>query len=341
MNMKKVIVSGLRQVGLVEVPAPQPKENWVLVKVMVTPMCTEYKQYVGGYRNEFLGHEAVGEVVEVAQPGLVKSGDRVVVQPLYACGRCRFCRSGDYIHCEQLVDIAEFTGSAEGGATYAQYLLKPDWLLSPIPDCVSYEQAGLALCGLGPSFGALQKMEVGAFDTLLITGLGPVGLGGIVNACFRGAHVIGVESFPWRVERALQMGAHVVLDPRDPELLPKIKSLTPGGAGVDCALDCSGAVAAQRLCIDAARRKGKVAFVGECSDELDIRISPDMIRKGLTLIGSWHYPLQAFNLILQVIQESPVIDLLTSHVLPMSAVEEAFKSQEKGECAKVLLHPWE
>ena len=332
MNMKKVVVSGLRQVELVEVPAPRPKEDWALVKVMVTPMCTEYKMYLKGQRSEFLGHEAVGEVVEVAQPGLVKPGDRVVVQPLYGCGRCRYCRSGDYIHCQNLVDIAEFTGSPEGGATYAQYLLKPDWLLSPIPDYVSYDEAALALCGLGPTFGALQTMEVSAFDTLLITGLGPVGLGGIVNVRFRGARVIGVESFPWRVERALQMGAHVVLDPRDPELLAKIMALTEG-AGVDCAVDCSGTVAAQRLCIDATRRKGKVAFVGECSDELGIRISPDMIRKGLTLICSWHYPLQAFNPIMQVIQGSPVIDLLTSHVLPMSAVEEAFKLQEKGECA--------
>jgi threonine dehydrogenase-like Zn-dependent dehydrogenase len=340
MNMKKVVISGLRQVELVEVAAPRPKENWALVKVMVTPMCTEYKMYVGGYPNQYLGHEAVGEVVEVAQAGLVKPGDRVVVQPLYSCGRCRFCRTGDYIHCEHLVNLAEFTGAAEGGATYAQYLLKPDWLLSPIPDCVSYEQAALALCGLGPTFGAMQTMGVNAFDTVLITGLGPVGLGGVVNARFRGARVIGVECFPWRVERAMQLGADVVLDPGDPDLRMKIKALTEG-AGVDCAVDCSGTVTAQRLCIDAARRKGKVAFVGECSDDLDIRISPDMIRKGLTLIGSWHYPLRDFYPIMQVIQGSPVIDRLTSHMLPMSAVEEAFKLQEKGECAKVLLHPWE
>jgi L-iditol 2-dehydrogenase len=247
--------------------------------------------------------------------------------------------AGDYIHCENIVDFAAFTGSPEGSATYAQYLLKPDWLLPAIPHGMTYEQASLALCALGPTFGAFQSMGLGAFDTVLITGLGPVGLGGVVNARFRGARVIAVESAPWRAERAAQMGA-VVLDPGDAEILAKIKKMTDG-KGVDCALDCAGKVPAQRLCIDAARRKGKVAFVGECSDELSIRVSPDMIRKGLTLIGDWHYPLQAYPLIMKVIQESPLIPLLTSHVMPMRRLEDAFALQAKGECAKIILKPWE
>ncbi|HUV95639.1 MAG TPA: zinc-binding dehydrogenase [Anaerolineae bacterium] len=60
------------------------------------------------------------------------------------------------------------------------------------------------------------------------------------------------------------------------------------GRGVDKSLDCSGVVAAERFCIDATRRKGQVAFVGECPDELKIRVSPDMIRKGLTMRGCWY-----------------------------------------------------
>jgi L-iditol 2-dehydrogenase len=183
-------------------------------------------------------------------------------------------------------------------------------------------------------------MGLSAFDTVLITGLGPVGLGAIVNARFRGARVIGVESVPWRVERAPKLGAAAVLDPRATDLVAQIRELTDG-RGVDCSLDCSGSVQAERLCIDATRRKGKVAFIGECGDDLAIRISPDMIRKGLTLIGSWHYNLSAYPSVMKVIRESPLIDLLISHVLPMSRIQEAFEISASHETAKILLKPWE
>lgn len=338
--MKKAVILGERRAALVDAPVPQAKENWVVVKVHVAPMCTEYKAFVAGQPNEYLGHEAAGEVVEVAQPGKVRAGDRVVVMPLYPCGRCALCLSGDYIHCQHGISVAEFTGSREGSATMAQYLLKPDWLLPRIPDDVSYEDSSLACCALGPSFGALDRMQVDAFDTVLITGLGPVGLGALVNARFRGARAIAVESHPYRVARAREMGAAAVLDPGDPDVLAQIRALT-GGIGVDKALDCSGVVAAQRLCIDATRRRGQVAFVGECQDELTIRVSPDLIRKGLTIHGSWHYNLNLFPRIMQVIRESPLIPLLVSHVLPMSRIQEAMELSASHNCAKILLKPWE
>jgi L-iditol 2-dehydrogenase len=337
--MKKAVILGERRAGLVEVPVPQAKENWALVKVHATPMCTEYKMFVAGHEAAFLGHEAAGEVVEVAQPGRVKVGDRVVVMPQMPCGVCAWCVAGDYIYCQHTVDTTVFTGSPEGGATYAQYLLKPDWLLPQIPEGVSYDQASLALCALGPSFGAFDEMDVGAFDTVLITGAGPVGLGAVVNAAFRGARVIVVESVPYRVERAKQLGAEVVIGPADPTGLAQIRDLT-GGRGVDKALDCSGVPAAQRFCIDAARRRGEVAFVGECHDPVEIRISPDMIRKGLTLRGSWHYNLSLYPQIMHVIQTSPAIGDLISHTFPMSDIQQAFEISASQQCAKIILHPW-
>lgn len=338
--MKKAVVAGERKVELVEAADPIPKDDWAVVKVHVAPMCTEYKIFLSGQKSEFLGHEAVGEVVGVAQPGRVKVGDRVVVQPLHGCGRCPLCVSGEYIHCENAGDFTAVTGNKEGRATMAQYLLKPDWLLPAIPEGLPYERAGLALCALGPSFGAFQRLGLTSFDTVLITGLGPVGLGAVVNARFRGAHIIAVDSNPWRAERARTMGAPHVLDPLNPDILKKIKDIT-GGRGVDCALDCSGTVAAERLLIDATRRKGKAAFVGECQGDLSLRASPDMIRKGLTLIGSWHYNLSDYPAILKVIQESPLIDLLVSHVLPMSRIQEAFEISATNQTAKMLLKPWE
>jgi len=338
--MKKAAILGERKAGLIEVPDPRPKEDWVLLKVHAAPMCTEYKGFIAGKKAEFLGHESAGEVVEVAQPGRAKVGDRVVIMPQYPCGKCALCVAGDYIHCQNTIKVAEFTGSREGTATMAQYQLKQSWQLPRIPDGVSYERASLACCGLGPSFGAFELMGLNTFDTVLITGMGPVGLGAVVNASYRGARVIAVESYPWRAERAKKLGAEVVVDPANPDCLKQIMDLTKG-IGVDKALDCSGAVPAHRLCIDAARRKGKVAFVGECGADTPIRVSPDLIRKGLTLYGAWHYNLSLYPKIMQIIQRSPVVADLISHVFPMSRIQEAFETQATGACAKVILKPWE
>ena len=76
-------------------------------------------------------------------------------------------------------------------------------------------------------------------------------------------------------------------------------------------------------------------------DDLKIKVSPDMIRKGLTIHGSWHYNLNLYGKIMQVIQNSPLIPLLVSHVLPMSRIQEAFEISASHDCAKILLRPWE
>ncbi|HAA77812.1 TPA: alcohol dehydrogenase [Candidatus Latescibacteria bacterium] len=337
--MKKAIIEGERAGKLVEVPDPVPKENWVVVKIHSAPMCTEYKAFESGRPSASLGHEAAGEVVAVAQPARVKVGDRVAVMPQFPCGTCALCVSGEYIHCETTADFESFLGTPEGRGTYAQYIVKPDWILPALPESVSYDHGAMACCGLGPTLGAFERMQLQAGETVLITGLGPVGLGGVINASYRGARVIAVDSVPFRQEMASLLGADVVLPPGE-ETCEQIRELT-GGVGVDRALDCSGNPLAHRLCIDATRRKGKVAFVGECSQDTAIRISPDMIRKGLSLIGSWHYNLEDYPKLMSVVQQSgDKIDRLITHRFPLSRVQEAWELQLTGECAKVVLDPW-
>jgi len=338
--MKVAAVLGERRGGVVELADPKAKENWVVVKVHAAPMCTEYKAFVDGRKTTGLGHEAAGEVVEVAQPGRVKVGDRVAVMPQYPCGICPLCVSGDYIHCQHIVDFAEFTGGSTGQATMAQYLLKPDWLLPKIPEGISYEHGAMACCGLGPTFGAAQRMGVGTFDTLMVTGLGPVGLGGVINGTYRGARVIAVDSHPWRLEKARELGADFAIDPTDDNALAQILDITEG-VGVDAAIDCSGAVPAHRLCIDAVRRRGQVAFVGECGDDTPLRISQDMIRKGIALHGSWHYNLRDLPKLMQTVREnSSKLDQLISHRFAIDEIQDAWDLQTTGECAKVILQPW-
>jgi L-iditol 2-dehydrogenase len=343
--MKKAVITGPRQAGLVDVRMPEPHDNQVVLKIHAAPMCTEYKAFVAGNPQAVMGHEAAGEVAAVAHSQRVKVGDRVVAMPLAGCGCCNLCRSGDYIHCAQTFALSGFVTPIDGCDTMAQYQLKPDWLLMPIPDDVSYERASLACCALGPSFGAFEAMRLGQRpsgepETVLITGAGPVGLGAVLNARYRGARVFVMESVPWRAARARELEAEAVFDPQDPHALEKIRQAT-GGPGVDCAVDCSGNVIAERFCVDATRAKGSVAFVGECSDELRLKISPDMIRKGLSLLGVWHYNLNDFPKVMDVIRHSPLIDRLISHTMPMSRIQEAFELSASQQAAKVILQPWQ
>ena len=338
--MLKAAITGKSQGGIVEVADPVAKDNWAVVKILAAPMCTEYKAYVDGQANAFLGHEAMGEVVDVAQAGRVAPGDRVVVMPSYACGHCDLCVGGEYIHCEDQVDFAAFTSGGEGRATMAQLMLKPDWLLPKVPDDISDDHAALACCGLGPTFGALQRMAVDGYDTLLVTGLGPVGLGGVINGVYRGARVIAIDAHPWRRRLALDLGAEIALQPGE-NCLEALRELS-GGRGVDKAVDCSGSPEAHRLCIDAVRRCGDVAFVGECADETAIRVSRDMIRKGIRLIGSWHYNRADFLRLMATIRAVPEqLERLISHRFPLEKVAEAWALQTTGECGKVILKPWE
>ena len=335
--MQVAAITGVRQCELVEKPEPRIKDDFVKVKIVSAPMCTEFHAYQDGHKTSSLGHEAAGEVVEVAQPGKVKVGDRVVVMPQYPCGRCALCLDGDYIHCEQCVNPLAVCGSETGTATYAQFCIKQDWLLVPIEDELTYDEAAMACCGLGPSFGAMQNMRVDGFDTVLIVGLGPVGLGGVVNGVYRGAKVIGVDGNKYRTRLALELGAKAVFDPADPEAMKQVKALT-GGRGVDKAMDCTAVPAAQKFAIEATRRRGHVTFVGWGGRIETGNPVPD----GKILQGSWHWNLCDTPKIMQLIRDCrPLIAKQITHRFPMRRVKDAWELQLTGQCGKIMLHPWE
>lgn len=329
-TMKAAAITAPKHASVEQIRQPEIADDFALIKIEVAPLCTEYKSFQAGKQVVAPGHEAAGEVVEIGRSGNVRRGDRVVVMPGIGCGVCACCRGGEHIFCDQL---------RMGHGTIAQYTSQRDWLLLPIPDNMSYEHAAMACCGLGPSFGAMERIALDRFDTVLMTGMGPVGLGGVVNAKHRGARVIAVESHPYRAALAAELGADHVLNPTDPEILPQIRSLT-GGRGVDKAIEFAGALAAQRLCLDATRRRGSVAFVAECQDDFNIRISPDLIRKGLTMLGSWHYSLKDAPKLMRVIGESGAqLDRLITHSFSLNQIQDAWSLQSTGACGKVLVRP--
>ena len=106
-QMKCVEITGKKSAAIVEQPIPKALDEFAVVKIIVAPMCTEAKLYATGGMHHPLGHEAAGEVEEIARKGSVALSDRVVIMPQYPCGKCQLCLSGDYIHCLNVRDMRE------------------------------------------------------------------------------------------------------------------------------------------------------------------------------------------------------------------------------------------
>jgi L-iditol 2-dehydrogenase len=343
--MKTVRINGERDCGLIDKPTPSISRDYVLLKVHVAPMCNEYVAYkdlvyLERNRPDSLGHEMAGEVVDAPPSASVAVGDRVVALCGYPCGRCDPCQQGYYAHCRATEDPLEVCGSPSGECGFAQYAVKPDWMLVPIPDDVSYEHASMACCGLGPTFGAMQRMRVDAFSTVLITGLGAVGLGGVINAKFRGATVVAVVRSPYRASLASKLGCDIVLDPSDGDILQQVLAVTDGD-GPDVAIECSGQHEYQRLAIDALKRLGTVAFLAE-PGEISLHVDADLVQKGVTLLGSLDINRHDAGRLMRLIRQVPdQVDTFITHRYPLGRIADAFEAQIARECGKVVLYPWE
>jgi threonine dehydrogenase-like Zn-dependent dehydrogenase len=316
--MRSAAITALGQVDLLEQPRPRAYDDLVVVKILIAPMCTEFKQRRAGVQRDALGHEAVGIIVDPGRSRRFRVDDRVVVMPHYGCGTCRLCTSGDYMHCRQQRDVLTETGQSYGTATYAEYILKPDWLVLPVPDDISLWHAAMACCGFGPTFGALERMHVDALDTVLISGCGPVGLGGIAQCAARGARVIGIETNPYRARLAEAVGAEWVVDPTESVIGDLVPELVTEGA--DAGIETSGAGGAVGVLASAIRPRG--------------RLSVD-------IFGVWHWNSlkQADRMWHTVRKSGRRIDAMVTHAIPLTDVAAAMDLQAAGLCGKVYLLP--
>ena len=326
--MKQLFTGGGRA-WVEEVPTPEPEGHEVVVKARSLPLCGSDLHPFRGDGKFSTGHEGTGEVVAVDRSECLKVGDRVVMNPLSGCGVCDLCRSGDYIFCSARPEFASH---------FSEYVKIQDVLCTPLPSDLSFDVGSLLGCALAPASGCLHRMGLPAADTLLVTGLGPVGLGAVTWAKFHNALVIAVDPSAWRRERAREIGADVVLDFND-DLQTQLGAIV-GDRGVPVALDCSGRAEAERLCLDMAGVRGRVGFIGENQSTIELSPSKDMIRKGLTLYGSWHVNLNLLPALITLVRRFPAAELLISHRFTFQHVQEAFDTFAAGETAKVILNPF-
>lgn len=329
--MKSLVIHN-KLVEIETVPDPVPHGSWVVVKVESTPICGSDKNaYLSPTPIRNAGHEGTGVVVGTTGSSLLKEGDRVILNPLSGCGECRYCRTGNYIYCPQ---------KPEWTSHFAEYTLVQDFVCTPLPEDIDFDLGSLACCALGPGMGSVRRMNVRAFDKVLITGMGPVGLGALALSKFLGAYVIAVESEPYRVQLAREMGADVVLDPRDPDILQQVQAVDARTPLLK-AIECSGNSKAERLCIDALEPLGMLSCCGENHTEIPIRVSEDFIRKGLTMMGNWHCSTYDAQSMYAILRRSPVVGKIITHRYGFSRVQEAFDQFMTGNTGKVIINPWQ
>nr|WSZ99215.1 alcohol dehydrogenase catalytic domain-containing protein [Streptomyces sp. NBC_00857] len=209
-----------------------------------------------------LGHEAVGEVVEVGRDvRTVRPGDRVLASCISACGRCRFCREARYGQC--LGGGGWVLGHLIDG-TQAEYVRLPfaDLSVHPLPGALESRDAVL-LADIFPT-----AYEVGVLngcvrpgDTVVVVGTGPIGLAAIaVAGLFSPGRIIAVDLDSSRLEHARGLGADAVANAaEDPESL--VGELTEG-AGADVTIEAVGVPESFEMCTRMVRPGGHVANIG-------------------------------------------------------------------------------
>ena len=286
-----VIIGGESRVFLKEFPVPEPGPGQVVVRMQAAGMCGSDLHNIyrtmnlddpGHYRGCIAGHEPSG-TVEAVGPNCetVEEGDRVIVYHITGCRTCEACLKGWIVNCTS--DRRSVYGWHRDGA-YADYMLTEEYSLLKLPDELSFVDGAILSCGFGTSFQGVRRADVSGYDTVLVVGLGPVGLAAAMISSARGARVVGVDVNPDRVAAAESLGCDLGLL-ADDDTLTTILDYT-NGRGVEVSLECSASQAGRMLSLEAARLWGRVVFLGEHGN-LSLNPSFTVIQRQLTLHGSW------------------------------------------------------
>jgi len=298
--VRGVVFLGDRKVELRSFPDPTPGPGEVVLEMKASGMCgSDLKFYrsppgaaqkalgLGNLAEPFIGgHEPCGVVVARGAGVSEKeapNGLRVMDHHYSGCGICPHCRVGWSQLCRAGITVYGVT--AHGG--HADYLKVPAKTIVPLPEELSFAEGAAVACGTGTAYGALRRMKIAGGDTLAVFGQGPVGLSATVLGVAMGARVIAVETSPERARLAEQFGADATIDASKEDPVDALRELTRG-AGVDLALDCTGAAVARRAAVRCVKTWGTACYVGEGGD-VTLDVSPDLLRRQVTLIGSWTF----------------------------------------------------
>ncbi|HJW93423.1 MAG TPA: zinc-dependent alcohol dehydrogenase [Thermoanaerobaculia bacterium] len=306
--MKAVCWWGKGEVRVVDTPDPtilNPHD--AIVRVTLTAICGSDLHLYDGYvptmmRGDILGHEFMGEVVEVGSDVRnLRVGDRVIVPFPICCGNCFFCKNGQWSLCDNsnpnawmLETMQGFGGAALYGYSHlyggyaggqAEYVRVPFADVSPlkIPDNIPDEKVLFLTDVLPTGYQAAEQCNIKPGDVVAVWGCGPVGQFAIASARLLGAErVIAIDRFPERLRLAQFHSKAEILDYSEvDDVYETLKEMT-GGRGPDACIDAVG-MEAHGTTIDAWYDRVKQAMRLELDRAHVLRQVLHCCRKGGTV----------------------------------------------------------
>src|SRR5512132_853423 len=255
---------------LEEIPAPEPAEGDVIVRVTAAGLCHTELHFLSGLLNLgiaplTLGHEIVGEVVLAgAGVGTAQPGDRVIVNYYGTCGQCIWCRTGQQNLCSHVIAQLGFT--ADGG--YAEFVKARADMLVPLPAHLDAAQACTLGCSATTALHAARRIApVQLGDTVLIYGAGGVGYA-LVQVCkLSGAKVLVVGRSQRKLQLAQQLGADAVIHAGQEPVAETVRRFT-GNEGVDIIFELVGTRETMDQSLQSLRKRGRLVFIGYSEDQL-------------------------------------------------------------------------
>jgi threonine dehydrogenase-like Zn-dependent dehydrogenase len=215
----------------------------------------------------------------------------------------------------------------------------PARTLVELPEELSFETGAAISCGTGTAWGALERLGLRGDQTLAVFGQGPVGLSATLLAAKMGARVIALDTSPERLAHAKEFGADLLINPAETnDVLGAIREATHG-LGVHASIDASSNPLARRLAVQCVRTWGKACFVGE-GGEVTLDVSPDLLRRRVTLIGSWTFSTVGQLECARYVAERKVpVDRLFTHRWRLDQAEEAYRLFDRQTTGKGVILP--
>ncbi|HEY4965368.1 MAG TPA: alcohol dehydrogenase catalytic domain-containing protein [Puia sp.] len=282
--MKAVICTRPFDMIIGQTDKPSPGRGEVLVRVAAAGICAG-DQYIYTGKNPYViypnigGHEIAGTVAVTCEGDhRFTKGQKVVIEPFIACGRCYACRIGKSNCCVNLTIIGVHR---PGG--FADYVLVPVENIFPLPDDLPLWKACLAE-PVTIAIHACERSELDRNDIMLVMGCGPIGMNVIEVARERGAHVIATDVNEQRLEVAAVLGAETLL--ADGSLEEKVLAIT-NGEGMPVVIEASGVPTVMEQAIRLVAAGGRVTMIGLIKKGKAISFEGlDLTRKELTIHGS-------------------------------------------------------
>lgn len=335
--MKAVVcTSGGAEVA--EIPDPEPAADEVIIEVDACGLCgsdVHALERGATAEGQILGHEFGGRVVEVgAGIDRRRVGETVAVNPLGSCGRCRACAKGLPFRCARRPNI----GITAAGA-YAQYVAVPATQLVRLPSGLPTE-LGAHAEPLAVSLNAVRRAMIQPGDSVLVYGVGSIGLNAIMALRLAGAgHIVAAGRSAGRRAAAAKVGAHEVIDTRE---VPVGEHARRTGRKYAAVLECSaapGAIAESLAVLEPGGTCVEVALSTEVTEVPMTRL----VAEGLQVNGSCAFGNDVYSEAVDHIAAGrvPVEELISERVGLDGTPDALVRLRRPAELVRVLTKPWD